>query len=687
MGLSEETLNQVLKSFGLTDSEANIYLFLAKHEALTGTEIAVQIKKDKAQVFRTLKSLQTKGLAESTIEVPARYTPVSIERVLDSTIKAKKDEAAQIESTKQELLNYWKNISKNKLDFAAEKFMVIEGRHKVYSKIAQMVKETKNQFSTITTVNGLLRADQFGLYDAVFGNPHKSKIQFRFLTEFSSQNLKAMKVILRKMGKKGINFKGRNPDLGLSLFPKMVIRDNEETVFFLAPRNPSIVEEYDEMCLWTNCKDLVQAFSVVFEDSWMKATSIERRIVEVESGKPLSQTIVIEDAKVAKKKYDEALCSAIDEVFLVTSTEGLLEFDREMRRLKGGRGKLSIKILAPITRVNQEAALRLLEHCEVRHLSNNYLATTIVDAKKLFQFNNPESPQNDLESDLRFENTLYSNNPEFVGKARNQLNDVWKNCHVPTKSTLETINKANTSRNDALSNNSVARTSKKLDGHFVVEYERDAGQLTEQEIIDKIIQAEKQSTLDSENNVIRTYGTNANAIVHPPDYLNLPDLLFHIYHMEKSSTYGAEDAITINLWLRTENEFAFVPVALITDNPDSAVFFKKTFAGIPAEKNVQVVKKDELQIRIHGNTLFAGWTISIPLIGQYVLPPSCLLIEGQGNLQTSAQTIVIPSGYRLYSEFNGFEAFVTFLHPLSKYSGPGTDGYFARDTIMEFYPP
>jgi sugar-specific transcriptional regulator TrmB len=687
MYMSDETIKQVLKNFGLTDTEAIIYLFLAKHEALTGTEIAGQIKKDKAQVFRTLKSLQTKGLAESTIEVPVRYTPVSIERVLESTIKAKKDEAAQIERTKQELLNYWKNISKNKLDFTAEKFMVIEGRHKVYSKIAQMVKETKNQLSTITTVNGLLRADQFGLYDAAFGNPQKSKIQFRFLTEFSSQNLKAMKVILKKMGKKGINFKCRNPDLGLSLFPQMVIRDNEETVFFLAPRNPSIAEEYDEMCLWTNCKDLVQAFSGVFEDSWMKATNIEKRIVEVESGKPHPQTLVIENAKVAKKKYDDALCSAKDEIFMVTSTQGLLEFDQEMSQSKGGKGKLSIKIMAPITRVNQEAALRLLEQCEVRHLSNNYLTTTIVDAKNLFQFNNPELPQDDIDSDIRFENTIYSNNLEFVEKARNQLKDIWKNCQVPTKMTLELINKANKSQNDSISNNSVARTSKKLDGHFVIEYEREAKQLTEQELIDKIIKAEKHLANDSENNVVRTYGTNANAIVHPPDYLNLPDLLFHIYHMEKSSTYGVEDAITINLWLKTENGFAFVPVALITDNPDSAAFFKKTFAGIPAEKNVQVVKKDELQIRIHANTLFAGWTISIPLIGQYVLPPSCLLIEGQGNLKINVQTILIPSGYRLYSEFNGFEAFVTFLHPLSKYSGPGTDGYFGRDTIMEFYPP
>jgi hypothetical protein len=38
-------------------------------------------------------------------------------------------------------------------------------------------------------------------------------------------------------------------------------------------------------------------------------------------------------------------------------------------------------------------------------------------------------------------------------------------------------------------------------------------------------------------------------------------------------------------------------------------------------------------------------------------------------------------------EANFFDAFVTFIHPASKYSGPGTDGIFTRDLIMTKYPP
>lgn len=139
VALSEEALKTILRDFGLTETESEIYLFLARHKASKGTEIAKQTRKDKAQVYHILKNLQIKGLVESTLEVPVRFTPVPFENVVESAIQAKKDEAAKIESTKRELLDYWRNISKTTLDLPLEKFLVIQGQQKIYSKIAQMV--------------------------------------------------------------------------------------------------------------------------------------------------------------------------------------------------------------------------------------------------------------------------------------------------------------------------------------------------------------------------------------------------------------------------------------------------------------------------------------------------------------------------------------------------------------------
>jgi hypothetical protein len=45
------------------------------------------------------------------------------------------------------------------------------------------------------------------------------------------------------------------------------------------------------------------------------------------------------------------------------------------------------------------------------------------------------------------------------------------------------------------------------------------------------------------------------------------------------------------------------------------------------------------------------------------------------------------SGFRNKTEINGFDAFVTFTHPASNYSGPGTDGFFIRDLVVTMTPP
>jgi hypothetical protein len=46
--------------------------------------------------------------------------------------------------------------------------VIIEGNSRIYPKISQMIKETKSKLSAVSTVPGLLRADQFGLFYFIF---------------------------------------------------------------------------------------------------------------------------------------------------------------------------------------------------------------------------------------------------------------------------------------------------------------------------------------------------------------------------------------------------------------------------------------------------------------------------------------------------------------------------------------
>jgi sugar-specific transcriptional regulator TrmB len=683
--LGDERIRKVLRDFGATEKEAEVYIFLAKHGALRSMEISRGIKAHKAEVYRILKSLQTKGLVESTIEFPTRFTAVPFETALDSFIKIKREEVTSVENARQELLNDWKSISKTGAELPLEKFVVIEGNRRIYPKILQMVQETRNHLSAVSTVAGLLRADQFGLFEAILGNPFKSKIRFRFLTELSRQNLDAAKALLKRIPQTGFDFKGRNPELGLQLSPRMAIRDEEEILFFITSKDASASGQND-VCLWTNCKALVNSFNAVFEDLWHNSTDLERKIVEFETGKPTQNTQVISDAETASKKYNELLHSAEKEIVVVTSVEGLLAHWEKMARLKewAARG-VSVRILAPINNENLQAVHELSKYAAIRHLSDSYLETTIIDGKHLFQFKNQPPKEKKRGEWPYFENAFYTNDLGYVEKTKKMLNVFWQNARAPPTVTLESVLRPSPLKVASISDKERPSSShKKLTGFR----EEISEMLTAEDILKKIINAKKFPARNWPKDIMRYYGSCIMAIIHPVKQLNIPNTMIAAWHFDKQSSFGAEDTIRFFLWLETEKGHAYVPVALITDNPKSAEFQKEITAGLPLARNVQVANKDGVQVRVHGNSGIAAWTAPIPLPpSRYVLPPACILVEGYSGINTIGTKHVTPCGVNIIIEINRYDGFVTFFHPSSKYTGPGTDGAVGRDVVLTEYPP
>ena len=683
--LSEETIRKVLKNAGLTEKEAAVYIFLAKHEPLKSTEIAKLMKKDKAQVFRILKSLQAKGFVEATIEFPVRYTVVPFENILDSVVEAKREEVVFIEKAKKELLDHLKK--KSKTEPSLEKFVIIKGHKRVYSKISNMIHDTKTQLLIATTIPSLMRADQYGIFDNTFDHTLSKQIHYRCLIEISKRNINALNMFLKRMPTE-FNFKARNPDLSERLFPRMIIRDNEEILFFTTIPKADDLEK-DNQCLWTNCKSLVQAFRAVFDDLWCNSTDVQQKISEIQLGKTAPKTCVFSDEKEAEKKYIETIQCAEEEIVLMTSSKGLSVYWKILPYIKELTEKgVSIKIMAPIISENIGTAEQLAKICAIKHVPENYPEATIVDGKHFFQYKTPATNKEKHAMTQHFKNIFYTNDSEYVKKMKNMLYDVWKNAHVPSSVTVESILRKSRKLKAPLPKDiHHPAYFKKLSGISFEERKRSAT-TTEKDILDKIINAPDFVGQNRPKGLMKLYGSMASAAIHPPDHFNLPDMVISLFHVEKHSAFGEEDAMLIYLWLETQKGHAYVPVAYVGDNPEAQDIWKTWLAGTPGGQNVQLVKKDSLQIRIHGKTLFAGWAIPIPLLNSSLnLPPACLLIEGYGKIKTETYDMFSPSGYRTEIERSGFDAFVTFFHPSSKYSGPGTDGFFARDYVATTYPP
>ena len=678
--MGEEQVEKVLKSFGLTDKEAEVYVFLAKHGVLKGGQIAKQMRMHKAEAYRFLKSLQSKGLVESTLESPTRFKAVPFGTALDLFVKAKRDEAALIESAKKELLSDWEKISKSKPETPSERFVVIEGNNRIYPRIFQMIKETKCQLLSVSTVPGLVYATQFGLFDAMSEHPLRSNIQFRFLTEFTEENVSIVKNLLNGMPEIGVNLKGRTPDLGLQLSPRIVIRDDEEILFFTNTKSEDTPDPDQDVCLWTNCKALVQSFTHVFEELWNNSTDIYKKIAEVETGRTKPQIQVVLNAEKVKKRLDEALMAAKD-VTILTSAEGLTELWKiqSIKHLTEKSGT-SIKIMAPIVSKNFEFSQKLQKCCQVRHVSGSSMTAILVDGTHLFQFRNPESLRVKTEVVSPFESSFFTGDCEYLEKTKSILNSVWKNAHQFPAARLEASLKASAKPEDKPPYGAFLKSEYwKALGHLE---ELEEGTVTEKDIVSRMINAKRIIMKNPQDSVVQ-YGSYARTVIHPPSYFSLPDMIIFAFHCNKQSSFGAEDYIFVYLWLETPNGYAYVPVAHVTDNPKVIKWRKLVLAKTPAEQNVVLVKKDQLQVRVQGNSLFAGWTVPIRLYpSEYSLPPCCILFEGYGELKTRKEITSLPSGRTQAWEYNCFEAFVTFFHPSSKYSGPGTEGLFCRELIL-----
>jgi len=99
-----------LVSLGLTRTEAQAYIFLAKRGPHRGKELANALRLTRKQLYCSLKNLQAKGIVNATRERTTQYFAISLEKALDLFMKAKMEQAKAFQASKEELLASWRSI-------------------------------------------------------------------------------------------------------------------------------------------------------------------------------------------------------------------------------------------------------------------------------------------------------------------------------------------------------------------------------------------------------------------------------------------------------------------------------------------------------------------------------------------------------------------------------------------------
>ena len=101
---------EALKKLGLTETDAKVYIYLAKKGPLEEKDLAKKLKLTQHQLCISLKKLLTKGMVNSFTDRSTKYSAIAFEKVLDQFMKSAKKQAKTLKANREELLSTWQTM-------------------------------------------------------------------------------------------------------------------------------------------------------------------------------------------------------------------------------------------------------------------------------------------------------------------------------------------------------------------------------------------------------------------------------------------------------------------------------------------------------------------------------------------------------------------------------------------------
>lgn len=112
--MSKERIIKALEQLGLSNTDTQIYLFLAKNGPHELRDIASALSLYEKKVQRSLSDLQTQKIVRASIENPSEFTAMPFEEMINLLIEIKKEKAKAMQESKEELLSSWRTIIKRR---------------------------------------------------------------------------------------------------------------------------------------------------------------------------------------------------------------------------------------------------------------------------------------------------------------------------------------------------------------------------------------------------------------------------------------------------------------------------------------------------------------------------------------------------------------------------------------------
>ncbi len=255
---------QLLVDYGLTQSQAMVYLTSVR----LGVALVSQISKvsgvRREDVYRTLASLEEMGLIEKMLTSPTRIRAIALEQAVSLLIERQKDEAnrkiAELTARKDDIL---KRIRSRITEVNSEKrpeseFALLSSREEVLGRTTEMIQGAEKEVDVITSAN------EFVTYLSLLVEPFKKSalkgVKLRAILESDIDQHSVINGIKKHAFPIGfVDFRYSHAPLGHYL-----VADFEQVLMATSPEPPMGNHPY----LWTSNEKFTAAMCRYFEETW-----------------------------------------------------------------------------------------------------------------------------------------------------------------------------------------------------------------------------------------------------------------------------------------------------------------------------------------------------------------------------------------------------------------------------------
>jgi len=402
-----DRLSEKLIDFGFTKEEAEVYVFLSSMGPSPARVVSRRFDINRMRAYRTLKSLEDKGLVERIIGRPMRFVANPLKESLSKYIDGFRERLTELETREEAIIEDWTRISDATSEQPEEsRFRIFEGRQQIYELMIQMCERAHEEICIVTTKRDLHRLALMGI-DERLRTVSKEGIRVRVLTQVEGPDFAEMEYFS--------DF-AEIRHVPLPAPVRFVTIDERETLTTTSMEDTMSLTTHDDAGLWTNAPSYNSAMKVFFDALWRLATKASVIVEALQTGITPQEIRVIRTDQDFQETFLGMIGKSGESVHIMASKINDLPFTMEEIRGSIEKG-VNIKIMTHLDMDGLKDIGEFFENADVKHsLSPFDLQLLIVDEKETLM---------NIPSLQSMDRAVWSNLDPYVDTLLRVFEDYW----------------------------------------------------------------------------------------------------------------------------------------------------------------------------------------------------------------------------------------------------------------------